>query len=373
MPVSQKLYRVKVVKAFLKAGIPLSKTEPLREILEEYAYRLTNARGMSFIPFVYSQVQQEIKAELSEKYVSVIFDGTARLGEAFAVVVRFVSDKQLKQRLIKFQMLPKSMTGEEIAREVISILQIAYGIGAKQLLACMHYRASVNSCAMQTIKIVFPHIIDVGCYSHTIDLVGEKFDTPILDEFIRLWISLFAHSSLAKMEWRTKTGISMKSCSNTRWWSKWEVCHQVFLLFGDVVPFLKETNASPAPCSKLLQLFSDKRKTEYLQLEIAAVIDAGEPFVKATYQLEGDNALVFRCYEIYSTLEAAVKLQNFPRIFMLWPTSWLADQLNFLTSLYNMGKHGFNQDYNISKQSFLMNCLPVCLPSKLLGFLYQQN
>ena len=88
----------------------------------------------------------------------------------------------------------------------------------------------------------------------------------------------------------------------------------MFLLFGDILPFLKETNASPATCSKLLQLLSDKRKTEYLQLELAAVIDAGEPFVKATYQLEGDGALVFRCYEIYSTLEAAIKLHNFPNL-----------------------------------------------------------
>ena len=89
---------MKVVKAFLKAEIPLSKTEPLHEILEEYAYRLAHARGMSdLIPFVYSLVQQEIKAELNEKYASVIFDGTVSLGEAFAVVVRFVSDKQLKQ------------------------------------------------------------------------------------------------------------------------------------------------------------------------------------------------------------------------------------------------------------------------------------
>ena len=111
------------------------------------------------IPFVYSQVQQKTKAELNEKYVSVIFDGTAKLVEAFAVVVYFVSDKQLKKRLIKFQMLPKSMTGEEIAQEVISILQIAYGIGVEQLLACIHDRASVNGCAMRTIKIVFPRII----------------------------------------------------------------------------------------------------------------------------------------------------------------------------------------------------------------------
>ena len=35
-------------------------------------------------------------------------------------------------------------------------------------------------------KVVFPDIVDVECYSHMIDLVGEKFDTPILDEFITL-------------------------------------------------------------------------------------------------------------------------------------------------------------------------------------------
>ena len=155
------------------------------------------------------------------------------------------------------------MTGEEISREVISILQVTYGICANKLLACMHDRASVNGCAMRTIKIVFPYVVDVGCYSHTIDLVGEKFDTPILDEFITLWISLFAHSSLAKVEWRTKTGISVKSFSATRWWSRWEVFHQVFLLFGDVLPFLKETKASPATSSKLLQLFLKGVKSNF--------------------------------------------------------------------------------------------------------------
>ena len=101
MPEAQKLYRVKIVTAFLKAGIPLTKVEPLREILEEHTYRLTDARGMfDFIPFVYSQEQQKVHEELSEQYLSVIFDGNTRLGEAFAVVLHFISDMQLKQRLI---------------------------------------------------------------------------------------------------------------------------------------------------------------------------------------------------------------------------------------------------------------------------------
>ena len=72
----------------------------------------------------------------------------------------------------------------------------------------------------------------------TIDLVGEKFDIPILDEFVTLWISLFIHSSLAKVEWKAKTGIAVKTYSITRWWSRWEVFHQVFLFFGDVLPFI---------------------------------------------------------------------------------------------------------------------------------------
>ena len=147
----------------------------------------------------------------------------------------------------------------------------------------MHDRASVNGAAMKTIKVVFPSLVDVGCYSHTIDLAREKFDVPVLDEFFRLWVSLFAHSSRAKMDWWTATGISIKSHSCTRWWSKWEVLHQAFKYFGDIALFLQATEASPATTAKLLQLFSDRQKHEYLQLELAVVIDAGKPFVKATY------------------------------------------------------------------------------------------
>ena len=43
---SHKLYRIKVVTAFLKSGIPLQKVNGLKEILEFDGYRLTDARGM---------------------------------------------------------------------------------------------------------------------------------------------------------------------------------------------------------------------------------------------------------------------------------------------------------------------------------------
>jgi len=55
----------------------------------------------------------------------------------------------------------------------------------------MHNQATANGAAMRTIKVIFPMALDIGCYSPTLDLVGEKFDLPMLDEFIRGWISLF--------------------------------------------------------------------------------------------------------------------------------------------------------------------------------------
>lgn len=53
LPESQQVYRVKVVMAFLKAGMPLSKIESFRSILEENSFRLTDRRSMhDYVPFV---------------------------------------------------------------------------------------------------------------------------------------------------------------------------------------------------------------------------------------------------------------------------------------------------------------------------------
>ena len=41
-----KLWRVKVVTTFMKAGVPLAKVDHFRELLEENAYSLTDRRGI---------------------------------------------------------------------------------------------------------------------------------------------------------------------------------------------------------------------------------------------------------------------------------------------------------------------------------------
>ena len=43
----------------------------------------------------------------------------------------------------------------------------------------MRDRASVNSVAMATLKLLYPSLLDVGCFSHTLDRVGEHFKVPV--------------------------------------------------------------------------------------------------------------------------------------------------------------------------------------------------
>ena len=84
----------------------------------------------------------------------------------------------------------------------------------------------------------------------------------------------------------------MATYSVTRWWSKWEVLHELMVHFGDVEHFLrKKEDVGLSTRQKHFSLFDDSQKTGLLKLELAAVIDYGEAFVKATYNLEGDGHL----------------------------------------------------------------------------------
>ena len=78
--------------------------------------------------------------------------------------------------------------------EIISTLSINYHISPTSVLASMRDRTSTNNVALRTLKVLYPNIVDIGCLSHTIDHVGEKFDTAVLSEFISWWINLFSHS-----------------------------------------------------------------------------------------------------------------------------------------------------------------------------------
>ena len=316
LPAEMQIFRFEVVESFLSSGIPLAKLDALRPLLEKHGHRLTSRSHMNeLIPAVLEKEKNKLKDELQGvKQVSVIFDGTARLGEALAIIIRYVQDNfKPTQRLVRLEILAKAMKGEELAQRLMSCLAVEYKFGPSVVIGAMRDGASVNGAALRQLSFFYSELLDIVCFSHTIDNVGNHFEFQVLDLFFRYWIGMFSHSYNTRLLWREKTGQSIQTYSETHWWSKWEVLNQVLIYFGFVEPFLRE-NEEICPSSRghLLEIVDNPQKFQDLRLELAALIDAGVHFVNATYYLEGDGPLIFSCYERLSAVSHAVAVDHYP-------------------------------------------------------------
>ena len=90
------------------------------------------------ISLIQKRESDVISEEIKGKDLSVVFDGTTCLGEALAIVLRYVDDGwKINQTLVHLQIVVKSLSGEELARELISMLSVQHSIGTQQLLAAL--------------------------------------------------------------------------------------------------------------------------------------------------------------------------------------------------------------------------------------------
>ena len=163
--------------------------------------------------------------------------------------------------------------------------------------------AAVNTAAVRTMSVLYSNAMGVTCLSHTLNNTATQFQFDVLDDFGQNWVSLFSHSHRAKLAWKTVTGVSVRSYSATRWWSKWDFFNQLSSCFAHVRPFLEANdNISPVTTRHLLSVLRDEDDCTTLELELAAIVDYGQPLASATHWLEGDGPLVLDAYE---TLQAA--------------------------------------------------------------------
>ena len=101
----------------------------------------------------------------SVKEASVIFDGTARMGEALAIIGRFVQEDFIPtQRLIRLEVLAKSLKGDELAQRLVSCLAVKHNFGPNTIIGGIRDGASVNGAALRQLKFFYSNLSDVVCF-----------------------------------------------------------------------------------------------------------------------------------------------------------------------------------------------------------------
>lgn len=93
----------------------------------------------------------------------------------------------------------------------------------------------------------------------------------------------------------------------------------MFLSFGYLLPFLDAAeDIAPKTMDHLRVIVDSEDQLCRLKLELAALIDCGKHFVTATYDLEGDGALVLGCYQrmqiVANACQVGVGQMHFPNL-----------------------------------------------------------
>ena len=81
-------------------------------------------------------------------------------------------------------------------------------------------------------------------------------------------------------------------------------------IWDDVPKFLANPDIAPKSKEKLQLLLQTKGKEPHIELAVS--IDAGEVFVKATYNLEGDGPLALECYEKIIGVRNSIQVRHWP-------------------------------------------------------------
>jgi hypothetical protein len=203
-------------------------------------------------------------------------------------------------------------------------------------------RAAINSVAFSGLSVLYYVAEDLKCLSHTLCLVGEKFYGRTLSSFWSAWVQIYAVSKRARRIFSEKVGVAWKTYSATRWWSQYECMDLLMVNFqeirGVLVALQNERLSGSSGCvTTCTNILDNPRYVKELKVQLAAVIDAGKPFVEATHFLEGDGLLAFHTHEKVVICSRFAKDPHLPNLVSICRDLAGPDADEY-QRLYNLGR-----------------------------------
>jgi len=229
LPQATQLFRVKFLKMLLVAGIPLNRIPPLRQFVEQYAFKLTSAPHLAdYLPIIQRYFNTCLAAALNDQFVNLIFDGRASFDEAYAIVARWLDqDLNIHTKLVSIGLFAEFLNAPALGHVILKAMAAPI-FGNSRVVSATHDSASVNKAAVQFVKVMERHLIDLACLAHLCDLLGSKVLTPELDNFMKSYHLLFSHSIKTRASFKAFFHESQVAFSVVRWWSSYEQMKQIF-------------------------------------------------------------------------------------------------------------------------------------------------
>ena len=249
----------------------------LRLLLEQDSYLLPRMGVSNYIPKIFEMGTIMIKKELEEAVaLSMIFDATPHVGEVLAIVFRFLNpNNSITHRLGALRMYKYGFTGAQLAESIVDILLEEYKIPRSKVRTGTMDGCAVNGCAMDLIRPVYSHLLDLICVSHGANVIGkimirkDNCPLPRVKRFESKWSQLMNCSPRARTLFQMYTGRSVCRSSEIRWFCWFEIIDQVFDNFNHVCEIINDPDDFATELRESLGELVAQGVVEDLRMEMA--------------------------------------------------------------------------------------------------------
>ena len=316
-------FRFDTLTEFLRNGTPLNKLDGFRAHYEKLSgLTLTAATHMRqyLLPLLKNEIQN-IVLEINGQKLMVIFDGTTRVDEVFAIIFRWVTDRMvIMERLVEMGKYQHSFNHEDLVTAVVKILiryNVSHGVAVRgkkvtngDVIAFQRDRCSVNTAAVTVLTRNCIGSKDLECMSHTLTHIGEHMSVPTLLKVKQDVCALTKESYSVRDHWLKVLGFAFEQPGNTRWWAFYKVYCAFHSNWKEFLQFIRtavqDGNAgeSGARINRLLDIINNPVTLAWLKLEVDVVVVSMKPFVEATYILEGKGPCGIIAYDMIQKIES---------------------------------------------------------------------
>ena len=144
------------------------------------------------VPKIETYEINRLRKEVEGQRVCVIFDGTTRLGECIAILLRWcpANFKKVEQRLVALRTTQTHMDGDELGALINTVLGTTCGVETVNLICGARDSCSTNGKAMRNLEPMYINMESMLCISHTLSNCGAHVELPSLNEFMTPWLGL---------------------------------------------------------------------------------------------------------------------------------------------------------------------------------------
>lgn len=186
----------------------------------------------------------------------------------------------------------------EFVSLIFKLLEKDLPLDMNNIVGTMRDAVNLNGSVLDALQVHLDNSVDVGCFAHMFNRTGDRLLALKLMRFVGFWVQLVGHSDPSVATFRRMFGVTPNNPNKNRWFywvEQYELLLRAFPRLPDFLNALEPGLVSVAGMRECLAADGSE-----LLFELTVLAHVGRLLGDICYEVEGDQPLIFKTYELYN-------------------------------------------------------------------------